>query len=317
MRMRNAVAMLWLAAGPAMAADDWVLLEKAAQAAKQQALVGAYFHQIGSTSESFRLYRAVSGGVLRERRESLDGAPRDIVRSGNDVTCYAPDKDSLAAARVSASKLFPVLLPEDVSVLRAAYTLSRQGQDRVAQKDCQWVQLKPRDNAVRYTQRLCLDKTSQLPLKLVKQEGDGDVAETFSFTELDYTPARPKQLRSGYKLNYAMKMAASQPAAEAEDPGFDVKGLPTGFRLMRSMVRTLPGSADRPVRHMVFSDGLVMLSLFIEPTSSERPAGATHGSQGAISMVSSQAGDYQLTLVGEMPEPGLQAVARALRVNRR
>ena len=80
MRMRNAVAMLWLAAGPAMAADDWVLLEKAAQAAKQQALVGAYFHQIGSTSESFRLYRAVLGGVLRERRESLDGAPRDIVR---------------------------------------------------------------------------------------------------------------------------------------------------------------------------------------------------------------------------------------------
>jgi sigma-E factor negative regulatory protein RseB len=51
---------------------------------------------------------------------------------------------------------------------------------------------------------------------------------------------------------------------DADAPS-EVSGMPPGFKLLRAVQRSLPGQAERTVRHMVFSDGLVMLSLFIEP----------------------------------------------------
>lgn len=299
----------------AVADDDWATLEKAAQAAANLPLTATYLHQVGSELETFRIQRMQDGAVVRERRESLDGMPREIVRVGNELTCYAPDAKALNAAKLSAIKLFPALLPEDTAELAQGYVLSRAGNDRVAQRDCQWLVLKPRDLASRYTQRFCIDPQTALPLRVVTAGSKGEVIEQFAFTELQLGGVKDKaQLKPRYKQSLALgKLGAVQ---QGMQPVHDIKGLPAGFRMVRFVNRAMPGH-DKTVQHYVFSDGFAKVSLFVETASGEgvnHPASSAHN---GIGVMSRQSGEQLLTVVGDLPEAGLQAILKSVRLTPR
>jgi len=313
MRVTAACVLLTLPLA-AMADDDWAMLEKAAQAAANLPLTATYLHQVGGELETFRVLRAQDGGVVRERRESLDGMPREIVRVGNELSCFAPDAKALNAAKLSAIKLFPALLPEDGDELAQGYALSRGGSDRVAQRDCQWLVLKPRD-AARYTQRFCIDPQTALPLKAVTVGSKGDIVEQFAFTELQLGGVKDKaQLKPRYKQSLSLgKVGAVQ---QGMQPVHDIKGLPAGFRMVRFVNRAMPGH-DKTVQHYVFSDGFAKVSLFVETASGEgvnHPASSAHN---GIGVMSRQNGEQLLTVVGDLPEAGLQAILKSVRLTPR
>lgn len=313
MRVTAACVLLTLPVA-AMADDDWVMLEKAAQAAANLPLTATYLHQVGGELETFRVLRVQDGGQVRERRESLDGMPREIVRVGNELTCFAPDAKALNAAKLSAIKLFPALLPEDGDELAQGYALSRGGSDRVAQRDCQWLVLKPRD-AARYTQRFCIDPQTALPLKAVTASSKGEIIEQFAFTELQLGGVKDKaQLKPRYKQSLSLgKVGAVQ---QGMQPVHDIKGLPAGFRMVRFVNRAMPGH-DKTVQHYVFSDGFAKVSLFVETASGEgvnHPASSAHN---GIGVMSRQNGEQLLTVVGDLPEAGLQAILKSVRLTPR
>lgn len=313
MRVTAACVLLTLPVA-AMADDDWAMLEKAAQAAANLPLTATYLHQVGGELETFRVLRVQDGGQVRERRESLDGMPREIVRVGNELTCFAPDAKALNAAKLSAIKLFPALLPEDGDELAQGYALSRGGSDRVAQRDCQWLVLKPRD-AARYTQRFCIDPQTALPLKAVTASSKGEIIEQFAFTELQLGGVKDKaQLKPRYKQSLSLgKVGAVQ---QGMQPMHDIKGLPAGFRMVRFVNRAMPGH-DKTVQHYVFSDGFAKVSLFVETASGEgvnHPASSAHN---GIGVMSRQNGEQLLTVVGDLPEAGLQAILKSVRLTPR
>jgi len=313
MRVTAACVLLTLPVA-AMADDDWAMLEKAAQAAANLPLTATYLHQVGGELETFRVLRVQDGGQVRERRESLDGMPREIVRVGNELTCFAPDAKALNAAKLSAIKLFPALLPEDGDELAQGYALSRGGSDRVAQRDCQWLVLKPRD-AARYTQRFCIDPQTALPLKAVTASSKGEIIEQFAFTELQLGGVKDKtQLKPRYKQSLSLgKVGAVQ---QGMQPVHDIKGLPAGFRMVRFVNRAMPGH-DKTVQHYVFSDGFAKVSLFVETASGEgvnHPASSAHN---GIGVMSRQNGEQLLTVVGDLPEAGLQAILKSVRLTPR
>lgn len=308
--------MLLAAAMAARAADDdWGMLKKSVASARQLPLSGTYLHQMSGLLETFRLYRAGDGDGVLERRESLDGPPREIVRTGGDVVGYAPDTKSLAAARLSAMRLFPALLPDEIDGIAQSYAVRRLTGDRIAQKDCQWFELKPRDT-LRYGVRLCLENATQLPLKIMTVSPKSDVVEQYMFTDVEFgAPRNRAVLKPHYRLSYPMRTLATQvPESTAAD--IEVSGLPTGFRLVRAMKRSLPGQADKQVRQLIFSDGLVMLSLFVEPMMGDPRTPRVSSLHGVISTASGHQGDMQFTLVGDLPEQGMSAVARSLKISR-
>jgi sigma-E factor negative regulatory protein RseB len=296
----------------ALADDDWAVLEKAAQAAANLPLTATYMHQVGGELETFRLQRAVDAGVVRERRESLDGMPREILRVGNELTCYAPDAKALNAAKLSAIKLFPALLPENTDDLAQGYQLVRGAMDRIAQKDCQWLVLKPRDGAARYTQRFCIDPQTALPLKVVTSTGKGEVVEQFAFTELQLAAPKDKAvLKPRYKQSLALGRVGG--VQQGMQPMHDIKGLPAGFHLVRFVNRPLPGH-EKTVQHYVFSDGFAKVSLFVEGSSSEGVSPTSVTAANGIGVVSRQNGEQLLTVVGDLPEAGLQGWLKNIRL---
>ena len=298
----------------AAAESDWDLLQKAALAGRHQALSGIYTHNVDDELETFRLYRAQDGaGSVRERRESVDGVPRELVRNDNELTCYAPDPKALSVARENAVKLFPAVLPERTQELKAAYTVVRGKLDRVAKRDCQWLLLNPKEAALRYGLKVCIDTASALPLKAVTHDAKGALIEQFAFSDLTLgAPKDASLLRPHFKYSLALgAVSVAQPDVQA--PGLDVRGVPAGFRLLRYVSRHLPGH-DYPVSHFVYSDGLAKFSLFVEPGRAENMNPAVIGGPGGLGVVSRQVGDQVLTVVGDLPESGLESAIATLRV---
>lgn len=298
------------------AASDWDMLRKAAQAGQRLSLSGVYLHQIGRREqETFRIYRVEQGGQVLERRESLDGPPREIIRKGSELTSYAPDKSSLLAARASASRLFPAVLPENIGMLSASYALDVQGKDRYAGIDCRWYRLRGLDK-LHYNQSFCIDPVSGLPLKMIVATPGGNIVEQYTFSSVDLKPPRNKAVfKPRYSLGYTQHSEV-QPAAAlpttASPPRIAVKGLPNGFRLLKAIERMLPGQ-QQPAHHLIYGDGLVMLSLFIEPKNkSHQPRAASV--QGTLSMASVPYGNYWLTMVGDMPGSSLNELLKGIKV---
>lgn len=301
------------------AEDDWQLLRRAGVASHQQPLVGTYFHQTQGTMETFSLVRGMAPQGFTELYQALDGPPREVVRRGNDVILYAADKIGLTNATFSAMRLFPTVLPENVNDLQQSYRLKRLDNDRVAQRDCTWLQLKPKDSA-RYSVRLCVHPESAMPLKSVTISPQGDVVEQNTFTELELGQPRDRnQLkpRLAGKLSYQMHRTPGPGAAPA--PGLpDVSelltGLPSGFKLIKVAKRNQPGRPGGSMKQYMFSDGLAMLSVFVEPASGKR-AERTVALHGPVSLASRLEGDRFLTLVGDLPEQGLANLIKSVRLS--
>ena len=77
-------------AGAAHAQDGAAWLQKIYQASQKLSYTGTFVYQHGGQSEASRITRVVEGTSARERLEALDGVPREVVRTGDDVVCYFP-----------------------------------------------------------------------------------------------------------------------------------------------------------------------------------------------------------------------------------
>lgn len=302
----------------AWADADWNLLDRAAQAGRSQVLAGTYTHSVDGDIETFRVYRAKQGQSIRERRVSVDGMARELIRVDNELTCYAPDPKALSLAKVNAIKLFPAILPERSQDLQSTYKLTRGKRDRVAQTDCQWLHLNPKAADMRYSMKVCVEDSTALPLKVVTSDARGGVIEQFSFSDVSLTAPKDRQLLSpNYKNSLALG-AALATKSDVMTPDYEVKGLPAGFRLLRYAHRALPGS-ERVVSHFVYTDGLAKFSLFVESGVAAVNASGSHviAGPGGIGMVSRQSGNKVLTVVGDLPQAGLNSLIGGVRVSKK
>src|SRR2546429_9433608 len=76
--------------------------------------------------------------------------------------------------------------------------------------------------------------------------------------------------------------------------------LPPGFRMAARSAQTLPGSAD-PVDHLVFTDGLASVSVFVEAQrrgQADQPAVPESAAVGSSSAFSTVIDGHKITAVG-------------------
>jgi sigma-E factor negative regulatory protein RseB len=88
--------------------------------------------------------------------------------------------------------------------------------------------------------------------------------------------------------------------------------LPGGFKKITEISRPM---RDRktPVTHLVFSDGLAGISVFIEDLGDRVDVNSGLSSQGSIQIYSRVSGDKLITVVGEVPPRTVIQVAESVR----
>ena len=102
-----------------------------------------------------------------------------------------------------------------------------------------------------------------------------------------------------------------QATAAQVDSGWEIKSPPAGFKKIMEQKRTFPGKKFS-ANHLVFSDELVAVSVFIEPLAGDGKSVSGLSSQGAINVYTKPVGDYQVTVLGEVPAATVMQIANSV-----
>lgn len=279
------------------AAAEWLNL--AATAAKQINYSGVYVYHHGEHIEIQRISHRADASGEQEKLEAIDGSPRQFLRINNDVYCHLPDGKSVRLEHNTSRRFFPALLPSSPAGLLEYYDAKLGGSERVAGQNCQILILEPRDG-YRYAYNLWLDKHTGLPLKSRIINSNGGVVSMFVFSEIQIGKAPDARLfQNDLTGKHIVKASFDKPA----DGGWNVSP-PPGFERVQEVLRTLPGK-KMPVTHLVFSDGLSVLSMFIEPADPAEHSLNGLTAEGSIGIYAREVDGYNVTTLGEVPNMAL------------
>jgi len=163
------------------------------------------------------------------------------------------------------------------------------------------VVLEPKDR-MRYGHRLWADVNTGMLLKAKTFDENNELLEQFAFTQLQIGgDIDHDKLKSRYSRSRKWHIEDSGVIrANLAESGWTLRSRPPGFRTVTELIRTLGGT--RGVGHIVLSDGLAAVSVFIEPAESKHPASQPGlVRQGAINVYMRQVSGYWVTVVGEAP----------------
>lgn len=310
------LALLLIAAGGCLAVpahadshgDAAAWLQKMAVAAQKLNYTGTFTYQSGGNSETSRITHVVDEEGEREKLEVLDGSPREVVRTNDEVMCFLPEDKVVIVERRRQYKAFPALLPSSIGSLGEHYQIRKGEAARIAGFDSQLIMLEPRDK-LRYGHMLWAETNSGLLLKARMVNEKNEPIEQFAFTQLqiggtiDRESLKPKYGARGAAWR-VQDARASETGPAAGDWVF--KAQPSGFRKSAGMKRQA-AQAGIETTHFVFSDGLASISVFIEPLGDrqEKAEPATY-SAGAINVYKRVVARHLLTVLGEVPPATLK-----------
>ncbi len=309
--------LLCVAAGLAQAqaapeALDW--LRKIHQATEKLSYTGIFVYQQAGRTETSRISRLADadGGV--EKLEVLDGPPREILRTRDEIRCYLPERQIVKVDRRRNQRDFPALLPEQVNALAEHYSITKHDVQRIAGYDCQVLVLAPRDN-LRYGYQLWADLRTGMLLKARAFDANGQTVEQFTFTQLEIGSVPRERLRPlRAARNWRVEQAGVAPADLARS-GWKVSPHLPGFRKIVEIRRML--SDTQPVGQVVYSDGLAAVSVFIEPIAGRtETARLGLASMGAVNVYTREVADHLVTVVGETPAASVQRIGDTVEYHR-
>ncbi len=218
-------------------------------------------------------------GAVAERLVSLDGSGREFIRSGPDLACYLPDKKTVLVERRPADESLLGGFPAVNQQTAAFYDIQEVAKTRLNRRDTRVITVSPKDE-FRYGYRLWIDESTAMPLKTQLCDGRGKVIEQIVFASLTLSAHIPD---SEFKPDVSTE--GSNGCAMIRRPARSYRKMPPwcgmpsscrpGFKMAARSAQVMPGSTD-PVSHVVFSDGLASVSVFVEmetKTTREGPDG--------------------------------------------
>jgi sigma-E factor negative regulatory protein RseB len=306
-RARFALLALLCVGGPTLAqeAGEWLVrMEQALGGIDYQGdLVYAHGNQI----EALRIFHANGPDGGRERLISLNGAAREVIRAGGQVTCIGTGQRPAVYGDAAMSASMLGTQPGfDAVALQRHYAIGLGSVERVADLEAQVLVLQPRD-AYRYGYRLWLERQTGLPLKSVRFGADGRPVEQLMFTRIALHQ-RPSDIDlAGDAVSGASHNALSVPQpAGAQVATWRVIDPPPGF--------TLAAQQPAPTaqgEHLIYSDGIASVSVYVEPLQGG-PVFSGAASRGAINLYGRITAGRQVTVLGDVPAATVERFAQGI-----
>lgn len=280
------------AAGPGASADasedPQAWLGRMQAALVLRAFSGTFVYLRDGQLDALRIEHApAAAGGANERIWSLSGDRQEVDRR--------PEGIALSMARGRSAwplRQTQVGVPAPRDAAPALYELRLAGDDRIADRPARVVDIRPRDS-FRYGYRLWLDRETALLLKSLTVGPDGRPVEQLMFTEISV----------GALHDAAASTAAAAPTV-SPSRRWSVLGLPDGF--------ILAGSDEGAATHLLFSDGIAHVSVYVEPLSPDRPTLSGLLSRGALQVFGRVAHGQQIVAVGDAPAVTVERFAQGV-----
>ena len=294
--------------------DDLNWLKKMVFAAQQTNYSGTFIYQSGNYVETSRITHVSDGENEHERLEGLDGERSEIIRKNDQVWCYLGDSKVMVAKR-EGTRTFPALLPKQLSLLQENYVIRQGEEGRVAGFNAHSILFQPRDK-MRYSHKMWAHSDSGLLLKAVVLDERGHVIEQYAFTQLSIGGDIDRKWivpnKAGDQNTSGNAVSPPDMRTIPKESGWMVYALPVGFKKMTEVSRRLGGS-QQPATHLVYSDGLAGISVFIEKLNEKSDVKPGLYSKGALQIFIKMLDANLLTVVGEVPPRTVMQVAESVR----
>jgi len=310
---RPAIAFaLGLAAAPAFAESGQEWLTRMGAALNNASYVGEFVSESAERTERLAITHRVRDGVVSERLVSLSGHGRELVRENDEVVVYLPDQKLAIIERRSGRSDLMGALPQFEGRMASWYKVDWVGRETLDDfGPTAVVAVRPLDG-YRFGYRLWIDVDSHMPVRSDLADGSGRVIERLRFTKLRFDDNIPDSAFEPAVDRRKLRWVRQSPQSEEETPAWRAAQVPPGFRLSVSGMQALAGSGA-PVNHLVYSDGLATVSVFIQtPEPGKAPMQGTTRS-GVASAFTTVVDGHQVTAVGEVPPRTLKFIASGLR----
>lgn len=275
---------------------------------------GTFVYAHGANIDAMRIVHGVTDGVERERLVSLTGPGREVIRDGARITCTFADDRAVMVEKYRPADYIGLALSEPIEKIAAQYAFESLGIERIAGREALAVMIRPHA-ADRYSYRLSIDTQTDLLLKSAVLAGNGVILEQVMFVALDVgqriAPEKLLAELDGAGYTHYMNDAQATPTAATER--LEVSWLPSGFTLKKSHRQHLSTSRS-PVTHLVYSDGLAMVSVFVEELVDDVQPLNGYSAMGAVNAFSRMSDRFQITVVGEIPQTTVRRIAASVAI---
>ena len=272
MRFAVRLATLLLSGATAVSAQDALSLLTAAQQAQAvRSFEGVVVFMHDGRFDAVRVVHR-PGEQGYQQIASLSGMPRVLFRDARETRIEAPGRAQRLPSLVFAAHAY------DAGRVGESYRLKDAAEERIAGFNARVVDAVARDD-VRHSQRLWINPDNGLLLGVALIGPRRETLQQVMFTSL---------------VVDARTQAGAAASAEPSLPESVLPiALPPGFRLIAERV-------DGTRRSLVLSDGLAMITLYLEPRADELDR-LTTLRRGATQLASRQLGRQRAIVVGEVP----------------
>lgn len=293
------------------APSEW--LDRMANAVQTASYTGTVIRIQNDKVEALKVVRVVTDGVVREKVIVQEGNGLEIIRNGNEVRCILPDKKSVLVEEWNdQSALFSSLPSGDIR-FGSEYDVSIVREERVAGRKAVLLAVRPHDE-YRFGHRIWLDVETGFPLQTQLIAQDGEAIEQIRFADIVLSEdIQASALAPSISTdNFRWFTQPKRKISHIADSPWQSDELPSGFRVVSTHEETLSGR-DTVVTHILYSDGLANVSVFIEPVSDRKIARQSR--VGSSNSYSVEIDGYRVTAVGEVPAATARKIATTMRPN--
>lgn len=315
---------LLLFATSSLASNLFDTLQLISEAGQNQNYQGTFILRKSSDLSTLRITHGSDENGVWESLESLNGEAKQVIRRNNKTVSIFPARELIMVRDNPAQQSLHPPLPANLDQLGLFYSIQRLADDRIANHQTLVIHLIPNDE-FRYGYRYWIDKNTGMLLRCDLVSENKKVIEQMMFTSLDYLPHSPVSSFDMKQFDNYQQQKLDEHEVDvkhSETLKWSVQSLPKGFMLTQSTMRfSLPSkhlAGEKPdLLHLVYSDGLASVSVFIEKNEGAEKHLQGASTMGAVNAYGNRVDNYSVTVVGEVPVTTVQAMAQsAVKINK-
>lgn len=305
----SACALFSVMSSQAFAGDEpaEALLHQMSEASKNLSYELSYILIKKNSIEPLLYRHATHGEAQYAHLVYLSGPVREVIRRGSEVSYIETGAEPFTIE--SGNMVAPTIpmLNTNIDDLNLYYDYVQVGRAREAGVATQVVRIVPKDG-LRYSYILWVDEKSKLPLRADLIDRDGEVLE--QYRTISYT-VNPKiaDLMSGLE-DVQLPAVLTMPKGDMSTSDWVVGWTPDGFH-PNELNRYRMAVSDQMVESQMYSDGLFNFSVYVA-NKDEHSLKGQLVRQGRRTLHSYVSGNYEISVVGDIPPATAQRIAQSV-----
>ena len=316
-----ALAALWLMAPRVLPAGqggddnpaDW--LGRMSMAMSHLTYQGTFVYIRDKETETMRITHHSGENGERERLVALSGPRREVIRDADGVRWVLGESSSILSDNAFRKSFFPDLSSRLENQAVASYVLKFGPSARIAGYEARQVMVLPRDH-YRYGHSFWLEQHSGLPLQWELFDSKRKTLAKFVFTELhigaevDLHELEPDSQLTGYRT-----VSSELPAGNSRKVSsmrWSPSKMPPGFTLTERRVSGSQDGRGGLFEHLVYSDGLAAVSVYIEGHANRNLRDEDIQRHGTTHAYSCSNSDVSITVVGDVPAATVELIGQSV-----